>query len=170
METKVTTPAIKGLILSLVLIVVSLVTIYANQMENKPLGFLPILVLAAGVIWGCITYSNQMNHNVTFGNVFGHGFKITATVIVIMVVYSLLLFLVIKPDMQEISIAKARETLEGRNMSESDIDNALAITKKMFIPFAIGGIVIMDGLIGCIASLIGAGVAKKNPNPTPFQQ
>jgi hypothetical protein len=171
METKVTSPAIKGIILSLILIVFSLVTIYTNQMENKALGFVPILIFAAGIIWGCINYANQMNNNVTFGNVFGHGFKITAAVVALMTIYTLLLFLLIRPELQEYSLEKAREAMEkNQNMSEGDMDNALAMTKRLMMPMMIGVIILMYGIGGCIASLIGAAVAKKNPNQTPFNQ
>jgi len=169
METKITSPAIKGIIISLILIVFSLVTIYANQMENQALGVIPIAIFVAGIIWGCINYSNQMNHNITFGNAFGHGFKITATVVVLMTIYTLLLFLVIRPELQEYSLEKARESMEkNNNMSESDIENAMGMTKKMMMPMMIGVIILMYGIGGLIASLIGAAVAKKNPNQTPF--
>ncbi len=171
METKVTSPAIKGIIISLILIVFSLVTIYTNQMENQALGLIPILIFAAGIIWGCINYANQMNHNVTFGNVFGHGFKITAAVVALMTIYTLLLFLVIRPELQEFSLDKARESMEKNdNMSESDIENGVAMTKKLLMPIMIGTIILMYGIGGCIAALIGAAVAKKNPNQTPFNQ
>ena len=168
MEEKVTTAAIKGLIISLIMIVFSLVTIYAEQTENKALGFVPIAVLLAGVIWGCIVFARQKDHNVTFGNVFAHGFKTTAAVIALMAVYMLLLFLVIKPELKDLALEQSRQALEKQNMSEADIQNALDVTNKIFLPAAIGGAMVTYALIGCIASLIGAGVAKKNPNPTPF--
>lgn len=141
-------------------------------MENQALGFIPIVIFIAGIIWGCINYAKQMEGNVTFGNAFGHGFKITATVVVLMTIYTLLLFLVIRPELQEYSLEKAREAMEkqNNNMSESDIDNAVAMTKKLMMPIMIGSIILMYGIGGCIASLIGAAVAKKNPNQTPFNQ
>lgn len=170
METKPTTPAVKGIIISLILIVFSLVTIYTDQMENKALGFIPMAIFIAAIIWGCVNYSNQNANNVTFGKVFAHGFKITAAVVAIMTIYTLLLFLVIKPELQELSMEKAREAMEKQNnMSEGDIDRALGMTKKLMMPIMIGSIILMYGIIGCIASLIGGGVAKKNPNYTPIQ-
>jgi hypothetical protein len=42
--------------------------------------------------------------------------------------------------------------------------------EKYFIPFAIGGALFMYLLIGVIASLIGAAIAKKNPEVSPFDQ
>ena len=37
------------------------------------------------------------------------------------------------------------------------------MTKKFFLPFALGGAILGTGFLGAIASLIGAAVAKKNP-------
>ncbi|HEX6915432.1 MAG TPA: DUF4199 domain-containing protein [Chitinophagaceae bacterium] len=171
METKtVTSPAVKGIIISLILIVFNQVIIATDQVGNQALGWVPMLLFIGAVIWGCINFANQKEHNVSFGNVFAHGFKISAAVAAIMAVYMLLLFLFIYPELQDISLQKARETLEKRNMSDSEIDNALSMSKRMIIPFAVGGAVLMYVIMGCIASLIGGGVAKKNPNPGPFQQ
>jgi hypothetical protein len=43
------------------------------------------------------------------------------------------------------------------------------MTRKYFVPIAMGAIVLMFGLLGCIASLVGAAAAKKNPQ-APFNQ
>jgi hypothetical protein len=168
MENKVTSPAVKGIIISLLLIVLGLVTIYTDQTENTALSIIPVVIFIAGIIWGCISYSKEMNNDVTFGNVFGHGFKITATLIVIMAIYTALLFTVIKPELKDIALEKARASMEKGNTSDADIETGLAMTKRLFLPFAIGGIILVYGIGGCIVSLIGAAVAKKNPRPNPF--
>jgi hypothetical protein len=90
MEKKVTSPAIKGIIISLVLIVFSLIIQVLNLSQNKAVGGLQFLLLLAGLIWSCTYYAKQMNANVTFGNVFSHGFKTAAAVTAIMVVYTIL--------------------------------------------------------------------------------
>jgi hypothetical protein len=56
-------------------------------------------------------------------------------------------------------------------MTDEMIEQAMTMTKKFFMPFAIGGTILGTGFMGAIASLIGAGIAKKNPvdpfnNPT----
>jgi NADH:ubiquinone oxidoreductase subunit 6 (subunit J) len=168
METKVTSPAIKGLIIGLVLTVLGLITVYTSQTENTAMGILPMVIFIGGIIWGCINYANQMDRNVTFGNVFGHGFKITAAVIVIMVIYTLLLFLVLKPELKDMALEKTRESMEKQNRSQDEIETAISMTKRLFMPFAVGGIILIYGIVGCIAALIGGAVAKKNPQPNPF--
>jgi hypothetical protein len=40
--------------------------------------------------------------------------------------------------------------------------------KKFFIPFVTAGLIVGFLIFGCICSLIGAAVAKKNPNYNPL--
>jgi hypothetical protein len=170
MEKKVTSPAVKGLIISMVLIVVGLVIYFTDQMGNKALGWVQYLLFMGGIVWACISYAKDMNANVTFGNVFAHGFKTTALVIAVMAVYTLLATKVLFPEMVDKGIDQARAQMESQGkLSDSDIDNALSMTRKYFVPIAMGAIVLMFGLLGCIASLVGAAAAKKNPQ-APFNQ
>ena len=55
-------------------------------------------------------------------------------------------------------------------MSESDINSALEMTKKFFVPFALAGVIVGFLIFGCIFALIGAAVAKKNANYNPLEQ
>lgn len=169
METKVTTAVIKGLIISLILIVFGIGLYFAGQAGNQTLSYLQYLIIIGGIIWGCINYANQMNNNVTFGNVFAHGFKITAVVTVIIIIYTIIALKFLFPDMTTMIMDKARESMAEKNMPDEQIDKALDITKKFMIPIMIGSILLMFMIVGCIASLIGAAVAKKNPQG-PFVQ
>ena len=45
----------------------------------------------------------------------------------------------------------------------------MALGKKFFLTFVIGGVILMYAILGAIASLLGAAIAKKNPKATnPF--
>lgn len=169
METKVTTPVVKGLIISMILIVIGLAIYFSGQIGNKSLGYLQYLILLGGIIWACINYANQLNNNVTFGNVFAHGFKTTAVVTVIIIAYSILAFKVLFPDMQEMLVQQAELEMEKQSMSDSQRDQATSMMKNYMVPFAIAGILFFFMVIGLVASLIGAAVAKKKPLD-PFQQ
>lgn len=171
MEQKITPPWTNGLILALALIVLSLITYFAGLSQNKSIQWVQFVIMIGALVFFCINHSKQMNGDVTFGNLFAHGFKTIATTTVIFVIYSYISFKFLFPEIVGQSLDQARIEMEkGGKLSESDIDNALEMTKKFFVPFAIGGIVFIFALIGAIGSLIGAGVAKKNPKPaTPFQ-
>lgn len=170
METKVTSPALKGLIISLILIVLGLGTYFANLDKVKGMSVVPFVLLAAGIIWACISYAKQLNGNVTFGNTFAHGFKTTAAVTAIFAVYSFIALKFIMPEMVDAGIEEARKKMmEQKNMSVDQMEQSLAMARKFFIPFGIAAIVVIYLIMGCLFSLVGAAVAKKNPNYNPLQ-
>lgn len=170
METKVTTAPIKGLVISLLIIVYSMILFFTGQTTNKAFSYLQYLILIAGIIWSCITYAKQLHGNVSFGNVFADGFKTNAVVIVIVIIYTVLAVKVIFPEIINQTIEQAKENMRKQpNVTDEQIDSALATIKNNFVTFAIAGIVFLFGIVGLIASLIGAAVAKKNPD-NPFTQ
>jgi hypothetical protein len=171
METKIVQPWMKGLILSLITITFSIALYLTDLWQNKGLSYISYAIVLGGIIWSCMHYAQQMNGNVTFGNVFAHGFKVTATLIVITVLYTFLSVKFIFPEMTDkIVEVAAKEMEKNKNLTEEQINSALDMTKKFMMPFMIGGIILGYGIFGAISSAIGAGIAKKNPNPTPFEQ
>lgn len=170
MEKKITSHITIGLILALVLIVVDVIASVAGFKFENWFKWLPTLFFCGAIIWACIKYANQMDNNVTFGNVFGHGFKTSAVFACIMVLYTILSVFIIFPEQIEQVLTVTRKQLEDKgNIPDSAVEQALSFTKRLYIPFAIIGVVIGSLLVGAIASLIGSAIAKKNP-PSPFQQ
>ena len=163
-NNQVTTHIVKGLILSAFSIVFSVVMYVFNLFEYSWLNWVSTAVVMGGLIYGNILYANQNNNNVTFGNLFAHGFKTTAVLIVITTAYTVLAFKVFFPDMIDMILEITRKKmLENPQMTDEMIEQAMSMTKKFFVPFAIGGTILGTGFAGAIASLIGAGIAKKNP-------
>lgn len=171
METKPTSPAAQGAIIALVLIVFGLVVHFAGLSTIKGINAIQYVIFAGGIIWAGVTYAKQKEGNVTFGNTFAHGFKVTAAVTGITAVYTYLAFKFIMPELMDIALDQAKAgMLEQKKMSEADINAALDMTKKFFIPFAIAGVIVAFLIFGCISALIGAAVAKKNPNYNPLSE
>ena len=171
MEKKASSPVTIGLLIALVIIAFSVVlNILTNDLKTQQkFGYVSFIVLIGGIIYACTNFAKERNGNVTFGNVFGHGFKVSAVVTCIMVVFTILSVTVLFPEMTEKGIEMAREQMEEQGqLSESQIDQSMEMARKFMIPFAIGGTLIGYLAIGAIGSLIGAGVARKNPHPTPF--
>jgi amino acid transporter len=170
MENKITQPWMKGLIISLVLIALSIIFQLTGLAKIKSLQWLQSVLIIGALIWACISYGKEMNGNVSFGNVFGHGFKTSASMTVIFIVYTIISIKFLFPEMIDQSLDQARTEMEKNNsLSEKDVENALEMTRKFFLPFAIGGILLGFAFIGAIGSLIGAAITKKNPK-TPFEQ
>jgi hypothetical protein len=169
MEKKITSPAMKGVIISLILIVFTLVIMALNLSRNKALGFFQFVIFIGGIIWSAVVYAKQMEGNVTYGNVFAHAFKVTAAITALMVVFTVVSLKFIDPEQLELGLQEARTSMEAKNLSDDQIEKSLGIARKFAVPFTIAGVLIMYMFIGLIASLIGAAVAKKSPRD-PFVQ
>ena len=169
MEQKITPPWFIALITSLVCIVINLIIYVSNQLMNKSLSYITMVIVVGAIIGGCIYYAKQKNGQVTFGNVFAHGFKITAGIAALMSIYTIISVKFIYPEIIEMTIDVARAEMEKKGQVPTDqMDMALGFTRKFFLPFAIAFSLFGTALIGAIASLIGAGIAKKNPI-SPFE-
>lgn len=163
-------PALKGVIISLVLIVFSLIIQFLNLTKNKGIGSVQFIILIGGIIWSAMSYSKQMDGNVTFGGIFTHAFKTAAAITAIMVVYAILSIKFISPETMDMALQEARTGMEDKNMSDDQIDQALSFTRKFFIPLTAGGVLLSFLILGVIGALIGAAVSKKNPPQGPFVQ
>ena len=141
METKVTTHIVKGVILGAVYILLSTIIYAFNLYSIQWLSLLIYLFIFAGIIISNIVYANQNNNNESFGNIFADGFKTTSLFIIISIAFTVLFFILL-PEM---------------------IEDFIAMQKDNFWTFTIAGNIVLNAIIGAIASLIGAGVAKKNP-------
>jgi hypothetical protein len=164
MEKQITSHIVKGAILGGISILFSIIIYVFNLYTSQWLSWLSYAILIGGIIYGNVLFANQNDNKVSFGNIFAHGFKTTAVVIVISVVYTLLSLKVLFPDMVDKIIEISRVEMEKNpQMTDEIIEQAISMTRKFFIPFAVGGVLIGTGIMGAIGSLIGAAVAKKNP-------
>ena len=169
MDKQITSHILKGAILGGISILFSVIIYVFNLYTTQWLSFLSYAIFIGGIIYGNILFANQNNNDVTFGNIFAHGFKTTAVVIVITVLYTVL-SLFIFPDMVDKIIEISRTAMaKNPQMTDEMIEQGIAMTKKLFLPFAIAGAIFFTGFFGAIGSLIGAAVAKKNP-VDPFKQ
>ena len=103
METKVMTPQMRGLIIGLVLIVISVVMQITITDYNKmrQYGWVSFALIVGAIIWATLSFAKEMDGNVTFGNVFAYGFKTTAAMTIIVLAYTLLAVTVLFPEMKE---------------------------------------------------------------------
>ena len=169
MDKQITSHILKGAILGGISILFSIIIYVFNLYTTQWLSFLSYAIFIGGIIYGNILFANQNENNVSFGNIFAHGFKTTAVVIVITVLYTVL-SLFIFPDMVDKIIEISRTAMaKNPQMTDEMIEQGIAMTKKLFLPFAIAGAIFFTGFFGAIGSLIGAAVAKKNP-VDPFKQ
>jgi len=158
----VTTPLTKGIVISLILIILGLVSYFLDLGNNKPMQYVGYLIFIIGIIWSVNLYGKQIDYNSTFGNYFAHGFKISAFVTVFMLIFTVL-FLYLFPDIKEKAMEASRKGMEEKHMTQEQISQAIGFVQKSFMVIAIAIILVFYLFFGAIASLIGAGVTKKNP-------
>ncbi|HUS01157.1 MAG TPA: DUF4199 domain-containing protein [Chitinophagaceae bacterium] len=162
---KQTSTVTKGLVISLIMIALALAMYFTGMDVNSPLRWVSYCVYIVGVVLSIMQYGKEIDHNATFGNYFAHGFKISAAVTVIMIIY-IIVFVFLFPDFKEKAMDEARKAINKReNMSEDQRMQALEMTKNLFMVFLVGATLIYNLIIGAIASLIGAAMTKKNPRP-----
>jgi len=165
MEQTVTTSTTKGIVISLILIVIALISYFLNMNTTSWLQYVSYAVFIVGIILSVNIYGKEIDHNSTFGNYFAHGFKVAALVTVIMIIY-IVIFVNIFPDVREKAIEAARTRMQSQGkMTQDQISQELLFNKKFFIVFIIAGTLLGYLIFGALASLIGAGITKKNPRP-----
>ena len=162
----------KAVLLSLVLIIVDLIGGFTHLRFESWFRWLSTIIMVIGIIVFCIQFGKQQTDGVTFGKVFGYGFKIALFVSVIVVLYSLLSINVIFPEIIDQILVKTRTDLQAKGgMTDEQIDQAVAMTKKFMQPIPLSIFTFLATLFfGTIASLLGAAFTKKTePVPTVFQ-
>ncbi len=162
----------KGLILSLIIIVISLIGGFTHVQFESWFKWIPTFVELVAIIIFCIQFGKQQTEGVTFGNVFVYGFKVALVVSVMIVVYTFLSVYLIFPEFTDLALQQARAGLEAKgNLTEDQIDQAMAFSKKLLQPvplaiFAFLGTLFFD----TIAALLGAAFTKKSePVPAIFK-
>ena len=160
----VTTTVTKGIVISLILIVFGLVTYFLdlNTSGTKTMQWVGYFVFIAAIIWSVNIYGKQIDYNATFGSYFSHGFKTTALVTLIMIVFAAI-FIYLFPDIKEKAMEAARKEMQEKNMTGEQISKGMGFMKGMFMILVIGTTLFFYLFFGLIGSLIGAAVTKKNP-------
>ncbi len=136
---------------------------------NSIIGWLSYLLIIGGIAGFVIKYGADVNGNVTFGNLFAYGFKTTAVLAVLFIAFMILFYLIFpeyKAQMLEIAREKALE--KAKDGDKESIEKGMEMFNKFFWVGLIAGIMISYAILGVIGSVIGAAIAKKNPNPTPI--
>ena len=163
MAQNVTTTTTKGLIIGLILIVLGLVIYFLKIDINGPVKWVGYVVFIGGIIWSVNSYGKQIDYNSTFGNYFAHGFKVSALVTVILIIY-IIIFNLLFPDFKEMAIEQSRKAMVEQNVPQEQMQKGLEITKKFFMVFIVGGTLVIYLIVGAVSSLVGAAVTKKVPN------
>jgi NADH:ubiquinone oxidoreductase subunit 6 (subunit J) len=155
-----------GLILGGFMIIYGLGLHFTGMSQRRSLQWISFAIMIGGLIFFINRHGAVNNNTVSFGGLFGYGFKATSIVILLVVIYTVLFFTIF-PEVRDEMFDVARRQMEEQNkLSDDEIDKAIVMVKKFFWVFTIGGILLSYAIIGAIGSLIGAAVTKRKPyNP-----
>jgi hypothetical protein len=168
MEKKITPSTTVGLIISLISIVLSLVLYFTNLYTEQWTQYIGLLVLFGGIIWAVRNHGKEQDFTATFGQLFAFGFKTTAVITCIMILYTILSGYIF-PDIKEKILANATEqALAKPGVNEEQVRQGMEMFSNNYNLFMILGILFWTLAAGAIASLIGAAVTKKTPKPLKF--
>lgn len=149
-----------GAMTALLMIVINVVMLLTGNQDNKAINWIAFLPFLGGVIACCIAYSKANDKFVTFGQVFSSGFKATAIIALIIILWSFL-SLYIWPDIKVRALERAALDMEDKKMGQDQIDQAMNITRKYFGVFMAAGALFSTLFFGAVFSVIGAAVAPK---------
>ncbi|HZI00540.1 MAG TPA: DUF4199 domain-containing protein [Flavisolibacter sp.] len=167
-QRKPISPIIAGLIVAGVAVIFSLLLSVTGAEGSRGLGLLNYIIIIAALAFLIVQYGKANRNQMSFGELFGYGFKATAIYTLIFLIF-LAIMVVMSPDMKQKTLEVARVEMEKQGRTDAEIDQAINIADRYYMVGLLGGSVFMLVLIGTIGSLIGAAVTKKNPK-TPFDQ
>lgn len=168
-ERKPISPVVAGLIIGAVMIIYSLMLSFLNMEGDRAMGWLGYAIMLAGLIIFINLYGKSRDNQVTFGNLFGYGFKATAMLSLLLALF-LIGYFVLMPENKEKILEISRSAMEKQgSMTDEQIDSSMEMMDKNFMLFFVGTAIFMYIFMGVIGSLIGAAVTKKRP-VTPFDQ
>lgn len=151
-----------GLVISAILVVLFVLFYILNLSQERWTQWISMAIMFVGIVITCINYAKINDGYVTFGNVFGNGFKTTMIIAVITVLFSVIM-LMIFPDIEEKALEVSRAEMEKKGTPEDQIEMGINFTKKFFMVFMVVGGLVFSLFFGAIASLVGAAAAQKKP-------
>ena len=156
-----------GLILGLIGVVYTLVLYFLDLYSNQPLGYLFLVIQIFILIYLIKMYRDNYLHGMmTFGKGLGAGMVICVYSAIISAIFAYILFKFIDTGLIDKQMALAEEKLLERGMSQSQIDAAMVIQKKIMIPEVMAPISLVSSIfLGLITSLIAAAFTRKEGNP-----
>lgn len=166
MQKKPISPIVAGIIIAAVMIILSLAIYFMELYKNQAITWLGYLIMVILLIVFINLYGKARNNEVGFGGLFGYGFKATMIIAVLLPIFSFIFFMMF-PEIKEKIFEMTRQGMEEQGkVSDEQIDQTIEMMRKNFTLFFIVLPILFYVFIGCIGSLIGAGITKKNPvNP-----
>lgn len=155
-----------ALIASAIVIVYGLVLHFAGLSFEKWAQYSELVPFIVLLFINANAYSKANNEYVTYGNVFGSGFKTSMIVGVILAIWGVISIFMF-PEIKERAMEQAEQDMLARDLPEEQVEMSLQMTRDYFSLF--GGIFLFlfYAFWGTVFSLISAAVVKKKGELPP---
>ncbi len=165
-EQKPISHLVAGLIIGALMIILSLVAEYLGFENSTGMYVCSLVIFIGGLVLFILLYGKSKHNQVGFGSLFAYGFKTTTFIILIFIAFTVV-YVLLFPEYKEKAMEEARKQMaKRRDLTPSEIEDGVAMYRRMFWVYTIGYILITFAILGAIGSVIGAAVTKrKKPNP-----
>jgi hypothetical protein len=133
-----------------------------NAFDNK-WGWINMIVSIVVLVLAQNSFKSSGDGFMSYGQGIGIAFWITLTSLVIAGLFTYLYSEVLAPETMEKFYDAQREQMEGKNMSDEQIETAVSWTKKLFWPIYVFFGMFFSILIALIVTIF---TQKKNPDST----
>ena len=157
-----------GLILALVGIVYSLVMYFLDLTLNKVQGYVFLVIILVILYFLLKSYRDNFKHGlITYGESVGAGVIISLYYVLIMAVFTYILYTIIDPGLITKQLAQAEEAMRAKgNLTDGQIEAGMKFTEKIMKPGMMVIISVFFGMLSAtIISLLVSVFIKKEGNP-----
>ncbi|RFZ84373.1 DUF4199 domain-containing protein [Mucilaginibacter terrenus] len=146
-------------------VLVSIVLTYTFEFLNiapeSPLKYISYIPFIAFLFLAQKEFKDQLGGYITFGQAFTTGFRYSLFSGLLLAIFVYLYLAVLSPGMLAHSLEQQQQVMADKGMSQDQIDKALEIGKKWGPLFGMIATALGSLIFGCIISLIGAAIFKK---------
>ncbi len=146
-------------------VVFHLILFITDLYMNRTVSFFGIIISIAGMIWGTLEYrKNYLNGFISYGKAFTLCFLIGLFAGVISAIYMVVFAMGIHPSYTQEMMDQAREQMmiSQPNLSEDEIDQAMAISEKFMSPLPLAIMAFfMNALYSAVLALLLGLILKK---------
>lgn len=155
-----------GLIVGFITVILSLILFMTDQSTNSAMGWLSYVIMIGGIFLAHREYKRENEGYMSYGQGLGIGTLIGAITGVLSGVFYYIYSTFVDPSFQE-RVREAQITeLERRNMTDEQIDQAMAMTESFSGPFMMAGMAILGSII--LAFLFSLVISALTRNSRPY--
>ena len=169
MEQKITSHIIKGSVIALLLILINIIGQISGFIYNENYRWVGTVTYIIALIVSAIYFSKQNEQQINFGMAFTHGFKTTAVITCMLFIYTLLSVYLLFPQQINHFVQLGVDEAKKQGKTEAEMKEGMAIARKVLVISFLAGGLMINLITGALGSLLGAAIAKKNPNFQPKQ-